>query len=215
MLMFEKLREAFREAVNNFQEEISRDDVPETVDRLLKGMRDEAADSQAHVKRLEQEIEITRKIAEREARDAATCRRREEMASKIGDEETARVAGEFAAKHENKSKVIAQKAEALERELKLRKSEVAEMLVKIKEAQKDRDTLAATAGRSDARNTIRGASDLFDEMDRMADKIDDERSAGRASEQVWEAMESDARADDAAVDFDARLEELKRRMGED
>lgn len=211
--MFDKLRQAFREAVANFQEEIHRDDVPEAVDRLLKGMRDEAADTQAHVRRLEQEVEMTRKIAERESRDAATCRRREAMARKIGDEDTAKVAAEFAAKHENRRDVIREKAEALEKELKLRRSEVAEMLVKIKEAQKDRDALTASAGRSEARETIRGASDLFDELDRMAEKINDESAQGRASEEVWESMETSDQ--EARVDYDARLEELKRRMGQD
>ena len=212
--MFDKLRDAFREAVNNFHDELSRDNVPETVDRLLKGMRDEAADTQAHIKRLEQEVEVARKIAAREANDATVARRREEMARKIGDEETARVAGEWAAKHENKRDVIEQKAEALTQELELRKREVAEMLTKIKEAQKDRDTIAATASRAGARDTIRGAGDLFDELDRMADKIDGEDASGRASEDVWESMEQDA-GNDVEVDFDARLEQLKRRMGEE
>lgn len=211
--MFEKLRDAFREAVNNFQEEMSRDDVPETVDRLLRGMREEAAATQAHVKRLEQEIEVTRKIAEREGRDAQTCRRREELARKIGDEETARVAAEFAVKHENKRDVIRHKVEVLQEELVLRKSEVTEMVAKIKEAQKDRDAIAATASRSGARNTIRGAGDLFDELDRMADKIEGNEASERAGEDVWEAMEDEA--EEQEVDYDARLEELKRRMGQE
>jgi phage shock protein A len=213
--MFDKLRDAFREAVNNFHDEMSRDQVPETVDRLLKGMRNEAADTQAHIKRLEQEVEVARRIAQSEANDAKVARRREEMAQKIGDEETARVAAEFALKHENKRDVIQQKAVALEKELQLRKNEVAEMLTKIKEAQKDRDTLAATASRSGARDTIRGAGDLFDELDRMADKIDGEDSEQRANEDVWQSMEDDARGDDVEVDFDARLDQLKRRMSED
>ena len=34
--MFENLRNAFREAVENFNKELSRDQVPETVDKLLK-----------------------------------------------------------------------------------------------------------------------------------------------------------------------------------
>ena len=212
--MFEKLRDAFREAVNNFHDELSRDNVPETVDRLLKGMRDEAADTQAHIKRLEKEVEVAQKITEREAKDAAVARRREEMARKIGDEETARVAAEWAAKHENKRDVIRQKATALGQELELRRKEVAEMLVKIKEAQKDRDSIAATASRAGARDTIRGATDLFDELDRMAEKIDGEEASGRASEDVWESMEQNAQ-EDIEVDYDARLEQLKRRMSED
>jgi len=209
--MFDKLRDAFREAVTNFKEELSRDDVPENVDRLLWGMKEEAADTQAQVRRLEAEIAVAIRVAEKETGDAATCRRREEMARKIGDEDTATVAAEFAVKHENRRSVIQAKAHALKEEMKLRQSEVAEMLVKIKEAQKDRDQLAATAGRSSARDTIRGAGDLFDELDRMAEKISGESEQARASEEVWEAVEDQAEE----VDFDARLDELKRRMGED
>jgi len=211
--MFDNLRDAFREAVDNFKEELNRDDVPETVDRLLRGMKEEAADTQARVHALEREIEVTQKIAAREAKDADTCRRREDMANGIGDPETARIAAEFAKKHENKHEVLTTKANALEKELALLRVEVTEMIEKIKQSQKDRDALAATAGRADARNTIRGAGDLFDELDRMAEKIGDDGAEARASEEVWKAMESGEKVE--AVDFDARLEELKRRMGED
>ena len=37
--MFDDLRTAFREALDNFKKELKRDQVPETVDRLLVGMR--------------------------------------------------------------------------------------------------------------------------------------------------------------------------------
>ena len=36
--MFDDLRNAFREAVQNFKDELDRDSVPENVDRLLAGM---------------------------------------------------------------------------------------------------------------------------------------------------------------------------------
>ena len=42
------------------------------------------------------------------------------MAKNIGDEETARVASEYAAKHEERLEVLEQKAAALEQELTLR-----------------------------------------------------------------------------------------------
>jgi phage shock protein A len=211
--MFDKLRDAFREAVDNFKEELGRDEIPETVDRLLRGMKNEAADAQARVRRLEQEVELAQEISRRESRDATTCRRREEMATKIGDAETAQLAAQYAEKHEKKQRVMEEKADALRKELALARAEVTEMIAKIKQAQKDRDTLAATAGRSEARESIRGASDLFDELDRMAEKIDDERSGAQASEEMWREMEREEKEE--PVDFDARLEQLKRRMSED
>ena len=50
--MFEDLRNAFREAVQNFKDELDRDSVPETVDRLLKGMIDEVTQARARLKSL-------------------------------------------------------------------------------------------------------------------------------------------------------------------
>ena len=48
--MFDSLRDAFREAVSNFRDEIGRDDVPEAVDKLLVGMRQEVTDTKAYVR---------------------------------------------------------------------------------------------------------------------------------------------------------------------
>lgn len=211
--MFEKLRDAFREAVDNFKEELNRDDVPEAVDRLLVGMKNEAADAQARVRQLEREVQLTLEMSKRESRDADTCRRREKMARKIGDEETANVAAEFAEKHERRREVLEAKAHALEEELELQRGEVTEMVEKIKQAQKDRDALSATAGRASARNTIRGANDLFDELDRMAERIQGDDATVSASEETWRELERDDAEE--SVDIDSRLEELKRRMDRD
>ncbi len=52
--MFENLRSAFREAVSNFKDELGRDEVPEAVDELLKGMQIEVTDCQTQVKSLEE-----------------------------------------------------------------------------------------------------------------------------------------------------------------
>jgi phage shock protein A len=211
--MFDKLRDAFREAVDNFKEELNRDDVPEAVDRLLVGMKNEAADAQARVRQLERDVELTLEMGKRQAQEAATCRRRETMARKIGDEETADVAAEYAEKHDRKREVLEAKAHALKEELALQQGEVVEMVEKIKQAQKDRDALAATAGRANARTTIRGTNDLFDELDRMAERIQGDESVASASEETWREMERDEAEE--TVDIDTRLEELKRKMGRD
>ncbi len=105
------------------------------------------------------------------------------------------------------------KAHALEEELELQRGEVTEMVEKIKQAQKDRDALSATAGRASARNTIRGANDLFDELDRMAERIQGDDATVSASEETWRELERDDAEE--SVDIDSRLEELKRRMDRD
>lgn len=215
--MFAELRDAFRQAVENFKKELDRDRVPEEVDRLVSGMRDEVADAKAYLARLEKEIEKTLDRAEAEKEEVKTCRRREEMAREIGDEETATVAAQFAEKHEKRRSVLERKALALEEELDLRRSEVEEMMERIKKARARRADLGTRAGRASARDTLGEADDLFAELDRMAEKISDEERRSRAADDLAWNMEGDGATPEAdpEAEPDARLEELKRRMGKE
>ncbi len=222
--MFEDLRAAFREAIDSFNEELNRDQVPETVDRLIGGMVDEITDVKTQIGDLENQIKKALASADRVKSEAATCRRREKMALEIGDAETAGVAAQFAEKHEEHQQVLEQKAKALKAELDFRREEVEQMMAQVKEAQVKRDSLSATSGRSGARESISAADDLFSELDRMAGKIDDERSAGEAAE-AFSDLDPGPGPSKYSIDmdeppapkpdFDARLAKLKRRMGED
>lgn len=215
--MFDNLRNAFREALDNFNKELNRDQIPEAVDSLLAGMRAEVADAQARVRELEAQITRATAEAEREKSEAATARRRGKMAEDIGDAETAKVAGEYAAGREERQRVLEQKAAAMKEELAIRTREVQEMLDKVKEAQASRDGLTASAGRTQARESLHAADDLFSELDRMAEKIGHEDARARAAEELGD-LDLDADPDFAPppppeLDLDARLEELKRKMG--
>lgn len=220
--MFEDLRAAFREALDNFNKELKREHVPETVDRLLVGMRDEIVDEKAEVSGLEQQLEKTLGQIQRENENAHTCRRREDMARKIGDEETATLAAQHAEKHEGHLALLKKKAEAMREELEFRRRTVEEMVAKFEEARGKRDALSATAGRAGARDSFAEADDLFGELDRMAAKIEGEDSRAEAAE-ILDSMDLDGESDyhvelDAEIeekeelDVDAALEELKRRM---
>lgn len=218
--MFDNLRNAFREAIENFNKELSRDQVPETVDKLLRGMLTEVTDAKVAIRELETQIARTDAEVAREKKESSTARRRGKLAEDIGDAETARVAGEYAARHEERGHVLEQKAAALRQELALRTQEVEEMLVKIKEARAKRDSLAASSGRSSARGTIGAADDLFAELDRMAEQIGDEDARARAAESFDDLdlggddpFDAPPRAPE--LDVDQRLEELKRRMGQE
>jgi len=92
--MFENLRRAFREAVDNFNRELERDAVPEAVDGLIRGMQKEAVATRAGLEGLKEQLARARKRAEAEGREAEVCRRREELARKIGDTATAEIAAE-------------------------------------------------------------------------------------------------------------------------
>ena len=218
--MFEDLRNAFREAVQNFKDELERDSVPETVDRLLKGMIDEVTQARARLKGIEADLSETRTRVAGETEHVATNRRRARMAREIGDEETARIAEEYTERHEKRLVVFTQKAEALEQEVTLLTAEVEEMTSKVKEARARRASLAAESGRTRARDGLSGADDLFDAFDRMEERIagdeaDADAAEGFASEFDDLSVDPYAAPRRPEVDVDARLEELKRRMGKD
>ena len=214
--MFDNLRRAFREAVDNFQRELDRDAVPETVDRLLRGMQREAVEAKAALEASKEQLARARERSGEEARNAEVCERREVLAREIGDTDTADVAATYAEKHATRSRVLADKARAIEAEIRLQETEYAEMLAQIRKARANRDKLAASAGRTRARESIGGTDDLFGELDRMAERIGDTEAAAGAEE----ALVDDARDFNEALGAsrreevaDARLEELKRRMG--
>ena len=214
--MFENLRRAFREAVDNFNRELERDAVPEAVDGLIRGMQKEAVATKAGLEGLKEQLARARKRAEAEAREVKVCRRREELARKIGDTGTAEVAAEFAEKHAARQRVLSDKAKAIEAEIRLYEAEYAEMLAQIKKARANRSAMAAQAGRTKARDSVRGADDLFGELDRMADKIGDTE----AGADVGGSLFDDTREFDQELErsrreeaIDSRLDELKRRMG--
>ena len=213
--MFESLRQAFREAVDNFKTELNRDRVPEAADRLLKAMEQELIGARAALSRLENELASVREEGKREEAEARTCLRRETMAREIGDSETADVARDFAAKHLRRKDLLEEKASVLERELADRKAEVAEMTGQLKSARVHRESLIAAAGRSGARETFQQAEDLFHEMDRMAERIQDLEARVDAGAEVEEVLDPGTRTapPPPPEDVDARLEELKRRMG--
>jgi hypothetical protein len=142
------------------------------------------------------------------------------MAKKVGDEETARIAIDYAVKHERRRTVLEKKIVALDEERVMRVVEIDEMAVQITEAQKKRDDLAAAAGSSDTNDAIRAADDLFAEIDRMAAEMGGTRERSRRAEAMDELEREfrDLRVDPWArvprreIDPDAALEELKRRM---
>lgn len=218
--MFENLRQAFKEAVDNFKEELNRDEVPDVVDGLLRQMQEEVTDAQAQAHTLEQQIKKALQLAEMEEKEVATCKRREALARGIGDEETARVAAEFAEKHEKKRAVQAHKALALRAELEMKRTEVQEMLAQLKEAKAKREALTATRGRVEARSSMSEADDLFAQLDRMAEKIDGVDYQREAEEDLLAELgelESgpSPRSLSPEEEAEAKLRELKRMMGKD
>ncbi len=239
--MFESLRQAFREAVENFHTELNRDAIPEATDRLLRAMSTEVVDAHRRLDELRSEIGEVRSEARREEELARTCVRREEMARRIGDSETQEVARQFALRHLRRKAVLDEKALVLEREVQDRGEELEDMMTQLKEARVRQEGMSAAAGRTGARERIRAADDLFAQLNRMEEKIQDMESQAEAAEVMTELgldehpdAPPDARGrgpsgsmsdrtgtsgaerrgapPPSEADLDARLAELKRRM---
>lgn len=218
--MFENLRNAFREAIDNFQQEIDRDRLPESVSELLHWMEDEIVDVRVRVRSLTDERATVLTELESETAAAETCRRRGTMAAKIDDDETMLLAAKHAEKHELRAEVLRKKADALNAEIDLGTKEAKDMIEALKEAKGNRSGLAARLGRARAGETVRSADTLFDQMD----QIDEDLSAqDRETDAI---LELDAEFSSGTTTYpqndrrgltdaeaDAALQELKRRMG--
>lgn len=218
--MFDSLRQAFREAVDNFRTELNRDAVPETADRLIRAMERELVEARLILERLDEQIAGTRQEVEAEAEALRACLRRETLARGIGDGETEEVARTFARRHLQRKDLLEEKLRVLERERVDRGEEVDGMLQELKGARVRREAMAASTGTTSARERLREADDLFGDLDRMAERIEDLGHQATAAE----AMDGGAGAGGFSrrgdsppsaselPDLDERLRILKERM---
>lgn len=212
--MFESLRDAFRQAGENFRAELQRDRTPEAIDRLLLTLRDELAVLTQASRELTLELERVEAQAGEEGRELETCLRRARMAEEIGDAETAAVAREFAGKHRRRREHLLGKVDTLERELGERGDMIEEVTEMYTAVRNRRESIVAAVGRARSRGRMRQARTLFDEMDRIAGKIERlDASSGDsfrpgATAEPGSGGEPRTPADEA----EARLDELKRRL---
>lgn len=122
MSMFGEFRRAWREAVDNFWHELEADTAPGE-----GAVYRQVAEARNQLERLDRQIAEARHREKEERREAEVCRRRERMAREIGDDETAGLAGDFAARHAERADVLGRKAEALEAERALCRRDLTEM----------------------------------------------------------------------------------------
>jgi hypothetical protein len=182
--MFDDWKQAWRQAVENFQREV-RDTGSGAAPRV-RAMEREIVSASGALHKLDDEIRRTTAEAAAEREAEQVCRRREGLAREAGDEETVRVAVEFGARHAERAAVLARKLEVLREERALLARDVEEMRKVIAEAA----PAAATVGTG---------------TDPHSDALDEEQAR---SDRDFSRLERDAR-ERAATE---RLEELKRRM---
>lgn len=126
--MFEDWKSAWRQAVENFRRELGEDDLDaRKLDARTIAMRRELTTVREAFARIEAEIVRARRDAAAERESETVCRRREALARNIGDEETVRIAIEFAERHAERAAVLEQKVEVLVAERDLVRRDLDEM----------------------------------------------------------------------------------------
>jgi hypothetical protein len=131
--MLHSLRDAFRQAVVNFRTELHRDDVPSQGGPRLASLARELEAAGRRILELRGELDQVQAELAREEKEAAICRRREEMARQAGQSETAEVAADFVRRHKRRVEIFRDKARVLEREIEDRSDEVSVMRDRVNE----------------------------------------------------------------------------------
>lgn len=183
--MFDEIRGSFRDLLHGRVP-------PEGRRALIASMRDTLVHARLAIDDLRDGVEATRKRVAEERDHLETVRRRKGLAQGVGDVETVAVAERFEAQHAERLAVLEQKLAAQEGELALVEREVAEMKEQLK---------AAMAG---------VGSGMPPGAATPADPLDDGRAA---LEQQLDDLKRAERRATADAEAEARLAELKRRMG--
>lgn len=123
MSVFDDFKRAWRQAVENFWEELDQDDP----DGQGRAVYREVASARRHLDDLDTAIAETRQRVTHEKEQVEACHRRERLARDIGDLETARLAGEYGGRHLERAGVLQRKLDALEAERGLWRRDLQEM----------------------------------------------------------------------------------------
>lgn len=185
--MWEDWKRAWEQAVENFDRELNAPaaDFASPSHRANAMNRDVQAAHNA-LDRLDGNLAQARKDLKAEEQSEATARRRADMAQRIDDTETVRIALQFADRHAQRALILRRKVEVLQDELAMHREELATM-----EAQ----VTGEVAGAQESQR-VAGTPPHGDILEREKQDYD------------FRKMERLRREKEA----EARLEELKKRM---
>lgn len=123
--MFEDWKKAWDQAVANFERELNGEDPPpHLAGRRASSMERDLNAARRALDRLEADLIAARKELAVDEEQAQTNERRGAMAENIGDEETARIARDFARRHAGRAAILRRKVEVLQDELTLRREDL-------------------------------------------------------------------------------------------
>jgi hypothetical protein len=110
--MFDDWKRAWRDAVSNFHRELAEEG-DASAPLHIRAMRRDVATVRGALQRLDTEIERAVRESATEEESLQACRRREQLALNIDDAETADIARDFAARHEERRAVLERKLAVL------------------------------------------------------------------------------------------------------
>lgn len=187
--VFKRLRDALEQALASATP-------PEDLYDLAGRMRTAVVEARAGLGEMRDAAEKTDRELALIRREIETAERRRELAAGISDSETVTVADAYIARHRERVVVLERKAAAQREEIALAERDVAEMMRQLEEVTKRRGTIDADRSSAEAWASLgRGGVDR--------PELDPEQEALKAR------MDRAAREANA----DAKLEELKKRMG--
>ena len=167
---------------------------------VITDMKHALASAKLGVEDLARGVDVTRRKLEVERQGLATMVRRKGLAAGINDAETVAIAGKFEAQHLERIAVLERKLEAQEAEAALAQRDYDEMLAQLKSA-------AAGAGSVGAGAAAAGSTRMPSDADLG---LPDDAALSAELDALHRQRAREAKDADAA----ARLDELKRRMGQ-
>lgn len=217
--MINDLKRLFSRTWDTFVTELSRTEPEDQVAGILGSMRREMVDARAALPMDDQAVRAAETELARERTALADAERRGGLAQKINDAETVRVAAEFAERHRRRVAVLEEKVRAARAEHELRAQEVDEMMRRYKEADANRFGLLNEVRRAQSQHRVDGmvGNRAFDDFDRAAEKMESEIAYGDALEELdgigGDPPPPPPSRQSLNDDVDARLAEMKRRLG--
>lgn len=187
--MFRRLREALEAALASATP-------PADLYDLAGRMREALIEARAGLGQMRDALGASERELEVLRAEIATAERRRELAAGIADQETVEVADRYLARHREHAAVLEKKVAAQREEVALAERDAAEMAAQLEEATKRRGGVASDRSTEAAWSALGRAGADRPELD-----AEQEALKGRMDRAAREA------------EADAKLEELKRRMG--
>lgn len=189
--MFKRLRDALERALEAATP-------PPDLGQIASDMREAVVEQKAGVRLMQEELVKAEQLLAANKAELETAQRRRELAAGINDAETVAVAEKYIAKLQERVGVFENKVGAQRQELALAERDLTEMTAQLQEAARRNPAIASERSQNAAWNGLGAAGQDRPELD-----LEHELLKTRADRAAREAA------------ADARLDELKKRMGKE